>query len=337
MSRLSAPSLCVTSPCAALIGPPMAFRRKGHQCAVGVLGGSHWGDDSSRVMSHQSANPLWLSCGRRAYAHSSITFRPSEIYRVFRLIGSVGFRERSNPAFHKDPSCETEVLSCETLFHQTGPLCFHQEKSFFDHLELHLNPMFGSWGPEATIEKKERPHFEEGTKCSNYFKQTNHSNRPGSLLETKLGLNNSLPSDFSRHILLLHCHSPSTVREKVFLAVTAGLFGSGNPATRPNGFPGTTDPGRCGGSRPPSEVLNPPGKGNTFSPDCLCPITFRARLSTLCSRESDEGRPSLPDHDPPSLSQLGQPYLHMSPRSARLIIQLHLLLPKGANQSAHNP
>ena len=30
------------------------------QCTVGVLAGTHWGDDSSRVMSHQSANPLWL-------------------------------------------------------------------------------------------------------------------------------------------------------------------------------------------------------------------------------------------------------------------------------------
>ena len=27
---------------------------------MGVLAGTHWGDDSSRVMSHQSANPLWL-------------------------------------------------------------------------------------------------------------------------------------------------------------------------------------------------------------------------------------------------------------------------------------
>ena len=25
-----------------------------------LLAGTHWGDDSSRVMSHQSANPLWL-------------------------------------------------------------------------------------------------------------------------------------------------------------------------------------------------------------------------------------------------------------------------------------
>ena len=32
----------------------------GPQCTVGVLAGTHWGDDSSRVLSHQSANPLWL-------------------------------------------------------------------------------------------------------------------------------------------------------------------------------------------------------------------------------------------------------------------------------------
>ena len=32
----------------------------GPQCTVGVLAGTQWRDDSSRVMSHQSANPLWL-------------------------------------------------------------------------------------------------------------------------------------------------------------------------------------------------------------------------------------------------------------------------------------
>ena len=58
---------------------------------MGVRAGTHWGDDSSRVMSHQSANPLWLcrvgghgrdrghhchvdlSCGRRSYRHSLST------------------------------------------------------------------------------------------------------------------------------------------------------------------------------------------------------------------------------------------------------------------------
>ena len=60
----------------------------GPQCTVGVLAGTHWGDDSSRVMSHQNPNPLWLcrvgghgrdrgrelSCGgRRAYTHCSST------------------------------------------------------------------------------------------------------------------------------------------------------------------------------------------------------------------------------------------------------------------------
>ena len=32
----------------------------GPRCTGGVLARTHWGDDSSRVMSHQSANPLWL-------------------------------------------------------------------------------------------------------------------------------------------------------------------------------------------------------------------------------------------------------------------------------------
>ena len=61
------------------------------RCTVGVLAGTHWGDVSFRVMSHQSSNPLWLcragghgrdrghdchvdlSCGRRSYTHSSST------------------------------------------------------------------------------------------------------------------------------------------------------------------------------------------------------------------------------------------------------------------------
>ena len=56
-------------------------------------------------------------------------------------------------------------------------------------------------------------------------------------------------------------------------------------------------------------------KRDTFSPDQFSPITRKARLSTLCSRKSDEERPSHSDHDAPSLSQsglFGQPYLHMS-------------------------
>ena len=63
----------------------------GPQCTVSVLAATYLGDDSSRVMSHQSANPLWLcragvivvivvvnchvdlSCERRSYTHYSST------------------------------------------------------------------------------------------------------------------------------------------------------------------------------------------------------------------------------------------------------------------------
>ena len=41
----------------------------------------------------------------------------------------------------------------------------------------------------------------------------------------------------SHHIPLLHCHSPSTVRERLSLAVTAGFPGSGDPATKPSCIP----------------------------------------------------------------------------------------------------
>ena len=62
----------------------------------------------------------------------------------------------------------------------------------------------------------------------NVFKQTNYSSDQALYSkETKLGLTNSLPSEpsfttsachfnFSHHIPLLHCHSPSTAREKGF-------------------------------------------------------------------------------------------------------------------------
>ena len=59
-------------------------------------------------------------------------------------------------------------------------------------------------------------------------------------------------------------------------------------------------------------------KRDTYSPDPFCPVTLIARLSSLCSRTSDEERPSLSDHHSPSLSQsrlFKQPCLHMSPKS----------------------
>ena len=65
-----------------------------------------------------------------------------------------------------------------------------------------------------------------------------------------------------------------------------------------------------------------------FSPDWSCPITFRARLSTLCSRCSDEEVPSPSVHGSTSLSQFG-----LGHETDFRLIQLHLLLPKGANQS----
>ena len=81
------------------------------------------------------------------------------------------------------------------------------------------------------------------------------------------------------------CRSPSTVRERLSRAVTAGSPVGGNPATRPHAFPGTTNPGQRGGSMPPSHVPSPPGKGRPFSPDQFSPVTCKARLSTLSSRK----------------------------------------------------
>ena len=60
-------------------------------------------------------------------------------------------------------------------------------------------------------------------------------------------------------------------------------------------------------------------KRDTYSLDPFCPVTLIASLSSLCSRTSDEERPSLSDHQSPSLSQsglsLGNRDLHMSPES----------------------
>ena len=65
LSRLSAPSLCVTSPCGALIGPPTGFRHNGPTmpCRVGGHG---------RDRGHDCH--VDLSCGRRSYTHSSSKF-----------------------------------------------------------------------------------------------------------------------------------------------------------------------------------------------------------------------------------------------------------------------
>ena len=114
------------------------------------------------------------------------------------------------------------------------------------------------------------------------------------------------------------CQSPSTVRERLSRAVTAGAPVGGIPATRPHAFPSTTNPGQRGGSRPPSQVPSPPGKGRPFSPDQFSPVTCKARLSTWSSRKI--GRRKAVTFGPRfavavQSGLLGQPYLHMSPKS----------------------
>ena len=63
LSRLSAPSLCLTSPCGELIGPPTAFRRNGPSVPwVSLPGPTGVMTHPGRMMSHQSANPILLLC-----------------------------------------------------------------------------------------------------------------------------------------------------------------------------------------------------------------------------------------------------------------------------------
>ena len=63
----------------------------------------------------------------------------------------------------------------------------------------------------------------------------------------------------------------------------------------------------------------------TVQTDQFCPITFNARLSTSCSRESDDERPSLSDHDSPSLSGNRISTCLLNQETGYRLIQLHLL------------
>ena len=56
LSCFSDASWRATSPYKALVQQPAGSPRTGPQCTVCVLPRTHWGDDSSRVMGHQSAN-----------------------------------------------------------------------------------------------------------------------------------------------------------------------------------------------------------------------------------------------------------------------------------------
>ena len=124
------------------------------------------------------------------------------------------------------------------------------------------------------------------------------------------------PPDFffpSPTSLLLHCHSPPTVRGELSRS-DQGPLGTNSPATKAHAFPGTTCPGQCGSSKPPSQVPNLPGREKSFHLAGLSP----GRLATLCSHCSEEEVPWLSVHDPTLPFQpglFGQPYLNMSPKS----------------------
>ena len=82
--------------------------------------------------------------------------------------------------------------------------------------------------------------------------------------------------------------------KEAFLAAATELPGLMHcPAAGPHAFPGTTYPRQRGSSRPPSQVPNNPGKEKSLRLTGLAPITFRARLTALCSHCSAEEVPSL--------------------------------------------
>ena len=168
--------------------------------------------------------------------------------------------------------------------------------------------------------------------------------------ETMLGLTNSLPSQpsFRNLCLSLQTLSPPSPllsqpvhgEREAFLAVTEGLLAATAPPAGPLAFPGTNTSRAVWQLKATCASSQSSRKREIFSPDWSCPITIRARLSRLRSHCSNEEVPSLSVHHSTSLSQaglFGQPYFHMSPETDCRLIQLHLLLPKGADQSAHTP
>ena len=138
---------------------------------------------------------------------------------------------------------------------------------------------------------KGRPHSEEGTQCSTEPNWS--SDHALHLKEKRLGLTDSLSPETSAtsaspsHFLSPHpaplLSQPVHGERKTFLAVAKRPLGSNDPATRPHALPGATHPGQSVSSKPPSQVPNLRGRGNSFSPDWSCLTAFRARLSTLCS------------------------------------------------------
>ena len=124
-------------------------------------------------------------------------------------------------------------------------------RSSAKHLLPTFKELMDTTNKKAHNRKARTPSFRRRHKM---FKQTNNSSDQALYSkETKLGLTSSLPSKPSSQLQLvtsiLSPHpSPSLPQpvhgeRKTFLAVTASLFGSSNPATKPHAFPGTTYPG----------------------------------------------------------------------------------------------
>ena len=175
---------------------------------------------------------------------------------------------------------------------------------------------------------KESPHSEEGTKCSN-CSNNQLLKRSSSLLERNKGRPDSLTSfrpffttsachfNFSHHIPLLYCHSPSTVRERLSCCAKETFqrpFWQQHPTYQASCITAT---GRASciswhnitramwqlnATLATSQFS---GREKSFHLTGLAPTTFRARLTALCSHCSAGEVPSPSVHDSTSLSQSG--------------------------------
>ena len=200
---------------------------------------------------------------------------------------------------------------------------------------------------KGTQSKRRTSSFRRAHKI---FKQTSNSSEQALYLTETIFKPDSLTPFQTFFFTTSACHNnflpphpspalsqPAHGERKAFLAVTPGLFGSGNPATRPHAFPGTTDPGQRGTSRPPSQVSQSPRKRKTFSPDQFLPNNTQ-RQAKKRTKKSLHFRTTIRRRYPNMgiLGNLISTCLPSQETDYRLI-RLHLLLPKGANQSAHTP
>ena len=185
---------------------------------------------------------------------------------------------------------------------------------------------------QGGTKERGKPSFQRHT-MFNLYQQMKETNKPTQLKRARRSLSFSI--NFSHTIPLLCCHGPSTVRERLFFAVTfpqgnlSGIvitISKGNPATLSSSstlpsFLGREGTLPCGSSRQLAR------KSATTSLNQSCPMPSMAQHSLLCSYSSQ----------PKEVSLAEQELIHSGQEIDDHLTQLHLLLPKGVDKSARTP